>query len=708
MNKLLLPVLFLLFFSTPVFADTWQTDSAIASGLGDIGGYSTPTVFQKDSTWYLIYGDINGLFYGYNWTGSTWQPDSAINSSLGDIGFMSAPTVFQKDGTWYLIAGEQSGVFYGYNWTGSTWQSDIAIASGLGDVGFMSAPTVFQKDETWYLIAGEWDGVFYGYNWTGSTWQNDSAIASGLGDIGGRSVPTVFQKDETWYLIAGEGDGVFYGFNISDTTAPTITIASPTNTTYSTTSIDLNWSANEILLDAWYSLNGAGNVSLIAWQSDSAIASGLGDSGYVSAPTVFQKDGTWYLISGEYVGFFTGEGIFNGFNWTGSTWQNDSAIVSGLGGVGDIPAPTVFQKDGTWYLISGEYEGVFNGFNWTGSTWQNDSAIASGLGDVGLTSAPTVFQKDSTWYLIAGENDGVFNGYNWTGSTWQNDSAIVSGLGDVGIYSAPKVFQKDGTWYLISGEDDGVFNGYNWTGSTWQSDSAIASGLGDVGYNSAPTVFQKDETWYLISGEKYGSFFGYEWNIHNTTITAVEGSNNVTVYANDTAGNVGSATEYFSVSTFASNAVFSIAMPSDYSSFTNVSGENETDATAYDWISFNFTERPQYYVQPYQLGNATNTQNGATQPIFLIDNVGNVNIDLSFRFESALPTGITVEGNASCSGTYTSCQSSSIELNTSYITLVENISYTDSFANITLYSNMSSEATPTTTGITLYIKGVES
>jgi len=252
----------------------------------------------------------------------------------------------------------------------------------------------------------------------------------------------------------------------------------------------------------------AGECVANTWQSDSGIVSGLGDVGLYSAPCVFQKDSIWYLIAGEE------GGGFYGFNWTGSSWQSDSGIVSGLGSVGEMSAPCVFQKDTTWYLISGEYEGVFCGFNWTGSSWQSDSGIVSGLGrvgggEVGGGSAPCVFQKDTTWYLISGEYEGGFYGFNWTGSSWQSDSGIVSGLGGVGWISAPCVFQKDTTWYLIAGEYDGVFNGYNWTGSSWQSDSDIVSGLGGVGLASVPTVFQKDTTWYLIAGEKEGAFYGF-------------------------------------------------------------------------------------------------------------------------------------------------------------------------------------------------------
>jgi hypothetical protein len=87
-----------------------------------------------------------------------------------------------------------------------------------------------------------------------------------------------------------------------DTTPPTIAVTSPANTTYSTATIDLTWSADEPLSWCAFSLNGAANdtsICPIRWWSDSSIASGLGDVGYRSAPSVFQMDGTWYLIAGE-------------------------------------------------------------------------------------------------------------------------------------------------------------------------------------------------------------------------------------------------------------------------------------------------------------------------------------------------------------------------------------------------------------------------
>lgn len=254
------------------------------------------------------------------------------------------------------------------------------------------------------------------------------------------------------------------------------------------------------------------------WVSDSDIVSGLPGAyelGLYTTPAVFNMDGTWYLISGK------NHGVFYGFRWTGSAWESDRKIESGLPDIGDYSCPEVFCMNGTWYLISGELEGTFYGFRWTGHGWGSDSDIVSGLGDVGRCSTPDVFYKDETWYLISGETYGTFYGFRWNGSAWQSDTTIVSGLGDVGRHSAPAVFNMDGTWYLISGltlEYGGPgIHGFRWNGSAWQSDPAIVSGLlSFLGNYPTPDVFCKDGTWYLICGQQTGAFHGFHYQYPTT------------------------------------------------------------------------------------------------------------------------------------------------------------------------------------------------
>jgi outer membrane protein assembly factor BamB/Fe-S cluster assembly iron-binding protein IscA len=258
-------------------------------------------------------------------------------------------------------------------------------------------------------------------------WVSDSDISSGLAFYGGHSAPTVFNMDETWYLISGEGHGRFHGFY-------------------------------------WHSHRSQ-------WVSDSGIVSGLPTdvTGYDTIPEVFCMNGTWYLIAYHYPKYY-------GWNWTGREWQSDPAIISGL--PDSWPhcwKPTVFNKDGTWYLICLKYiedfQYAFIGYRWTGSTWESDSDIVSGL-DIAYHRASTVFYKDETWYLIAGESfPGIFMGFTWTGSAWESDPAIISGLPDIGQQEVtPDVFYKDGTWYLISGEGSGGFSGFHYQYPTTKPD----------------------------------------------------------------------------------------------------------------------------------------------------------------------------------------------------------------------------------------------
>ncbi len=87
-------------------------------GLGDVGSYSAPvTLFNLtgDGRWNLIAGESSGRFNGYYWDGS-WNSDSSIVSGLGDVGSFSSPAVAPGllENEWYLISGISNGRFYSY------------------------------------------------------------------------------------------------------------------------------------------------------------------------------------------------------------------------------------------------------------------------------------------------------------------------------------------------------------------------------------------------------------------------------------------------------------------------------------------------------------------------------------------------------------------------------------------------------------------
>ena len=246
------------------------------------------------------------------------------------------------------------------------------------------------------------------------------------------------------------------------------------------------------------------------WEKNLIINASLPDIGDTSVPSVFYKDSSWYLISGDY------DGNFFGFLWDGSKWISNSTIIAGLPDVGIWSAPSVFYKDSSWYLISGEYDGKFFGYVWSGTNWVANSTIIASLPDIGYGSSPSVFYKDSSWYLISGDLYGDFYGFKWDGSKWISNSTIIASLPNIGYNSHPSVFQKDGKWYIIAGEEDGIFNGYVWSGTNWVANSTIIASLPNVGFYSKPFVFNKDGSLYLIDGSGDGKFYGYNYYIDNT------------------------------------------------------------------------------------------------------------------------------------------------------------------------------------------------
>jgi hypothetical protein len=194
----------------------------------------------------------------------------------------------------------------------------------------------------------------------------------------------------------------------------------------------------------------------LAWEPNSTINSSLLYIGSWSAPTVFYKDGSWYLIAGA-------DASFKGFAWNGNQWVSNSTINASLPTITSLLKSSVFYKDGSWYLIAGEHDGRFFGFKLNGNNWESDPAIVSGLPNIGLKSYPAVFYKDSSWYLISGDYYGNFYGFAWNGNQWVTNLTINASLPDIGSYSRLSVFYKDSDWYLISGEDNGNFYGFVYT-----------------------------------------------------------------------------------------------------------------------------------------------------------------------------------------------------------------------------------------------------
>ena len=252
------------------------------------------------------------------------------------------------------------------------------------------------------------------------------------------------------------------------------------------------------------------------WFSDDSFIIGLVDVGSASTPTIadFNDDGIYELISG---GSNTNQ--FFGYYWNGSSWINNSNLISGITGVSFSTSPEIvdFDQDGNYELISGDINGVFHGFRWNGTQWVSNSSLISGLGDIISSSVPSIadFDNDSNYEMIASNNNGDFFSFRWNGTYWVTNNSLRVGLSPNPNHGHPAMadFDSDGNYEIIVGNVNGLFTGFRWNGSRWNINSSLSFDLGDVGGLAAPTIFDfnQDGVYELIAGEQSGVFNGFSW-----------------------------------------------------------------------------------------------------------------------------------------------------------------------------------------------------
>lgn len=163
-------------------------------------------------------------------------------------------------------------------------------------------------------------------------------------------------------------------------------------------------------------------------------------------------------------------------------------------------------------------------------------------------------------------------------------------------------------------------------------------------------------------------------------------------------------TVYFSIP---KDATFSIAFPNDYTTWTTITGTDDTTTnTTTDYITFNFTSSPTQNAlqEPYQEGASADAQAGNVKPIMYIDNTGSGALTFEIKADALPATGITLWFNASCTGTCSGTeQATATNITTAYQSLTDALE-TDEYLNLTLYANVSGGASVGVTDIDIKIK----
>jgi hypothetical protein len=347
-----------------------------------------------------------------------------------------------------------------------------------------------------------------------------------------------------------------------DTTPPIITIHSPQNITYGTTNIALQVFANESISTWWYKLNGGTNTtftpnttitaiqgsnSIIAYANDTAGNIGASSISFfvdMTAPiiTIYSPLATAYGTQSIYINVSADEAI--------DTWWYS------LNGGSDQP----FTPNTTALFINGTN-------NLT--VFANDT-----LDNIGFSNVSFVVNIPAVSYLIS-PND-LYNlsspyglpqpvSFNCTGMNDVNLTNITLYIGNIPNETAA----ASGIWDFATFNKTFNVGNHNWTCQACDvfdaCSFAVPTRLFSI-YDARPpniTIYSPetltynnltqplqasadeaiDSWWYSINGGADSPF------TPNSTVPSAEGLNNLTVFANDTAGNIGFTSMSFAVDT---------------------------------------------------------------------------------------------------------------------------------------------------------------
>jgi len=355
-----------------------------------------------------------------------------------------------------------------------------------------------------------------------------------------------------------------------DTNPPIITITSPiNNTTYSTDSVDLNYSANKLTTWQWYSLDGAANITL----NGNTTLTGFTDGLHIS--TVYANDTSGNMNSSMV--WFAVDTTFPSINTVTlntTTPNTGEYILVTVNATDNFEVTNVIVNDNAL-----TYQGV-NLWNGTitaiEGTHSVNVSVSDAAGNVGMnnsttytTMLPDITPPIITFTPPTDPDDTTLTTRNWT---FINVSLSEPGFSWLEWNDINESMSGSGThWYINkTGLDNDVYTYHVWandcagnvnvsetraieidyvtdtlspvititspvSGTTYNTDSI------DLNYSvNEPTVWQG----YSLDGTANITLQG-----NSTLIGLTDGEHTLTVYANDTSRNMNSSIVWFTIDT---------------------------------------------------------------------------------------------------------------------------------------------------------------
>jgi len=356
-----------------------------------------------------------------------------------------------------------------------------------------------------------------------------------------------------------------------DTVTLSSTIDYPTATNYINKSLDLNWTSNETLGSANYSLNGGTNVSLLENHSLTTFNNSLSEENlsftgdenitrYIELPRYANVTSAYINLSGsvEWVYQEDANSTTCGGTWEGS-YPCSNAYDGGWATYGAIDSVIKGNIYFDYNKPSGATDAIWKTKSVFGSTINRSLSTAYGCFSDQDPLQLRVYAGDATpvYYIAWGCYSKEIEPNQWVGRGYTTDTAFR-------VYEEA-IWWKIGSYpvnsYLEVGTPDGIHEEY-FSGNldeahtssdfSLQLDYALHNGACDCagcdlvgGLCRIPNLFHSDEA----STMQYSALEINYTLTKNTTMTATEGSNTLVIYSEDRAGNMNISQVTFTVDT---------------------------------------------------------------------------------------------------------------------------------------------------------------
>ncbi len=416
-------------------------------------------------------------------------------------------------------------------------------------------------------------------------------------------------------------DTIFY----IDTQAPNVTIILPENTTYSSSSVKLNYTVSDAnLVACWYSLDNGPNISLpncanttltnladgthrvIVYANDSAGNVGYAEQYFTvdtQAPviTIVSPENITYLQSDIDVNYTVNDNFAIDMCW----YVLDAGEIVYLLSCQNITLTNLVDGAHTLTIYANDTAGNVNS---SSVTFTIDT-----LGPEITFVPPTPYDNealDQNWtYINITTNEPVsvaFLEWNFTNGTVVNFT--MNALTNTSLwYNVTNL--ADGTYYYRVHANDS----YNhWSTTSWRAVRiSTTAPVIDI-ISPLPTTYTEsnyialnvsankpiDKWWFSINGKPNETF------TPNTSIAASIGSNTLYVYANDTSGRVGWSSVTFYVNTTKWEDYFATGSGINETENTSINGKLAIDFCWYvDGECFNY--RKKLYIESISPENET-------------------------------------------------------------------------------------------------------